>query len=62
MEIREEIARIITIADGRDPDAKGWGLGVRMPLDPENKPYPLWKARLAQVDAILAKFDVKRRD
>ena len=55
MKLREKLARCITIADGVNPDAKGWGLGVLMPKDTE---YPLWEARLHIVDKILEEFEV----
>lgn len=55
MELREKLARCITVADGVDPDVKGCGLGVLMPKDSE---YPLWEARLHIVDALLKEFEV----
>lgn len=46
----ERIARAICIADGCDPDAKGYGVGITMP---RGEPYPLWQARLKQARAVL---------
>lgn len=46
----EKVARAICRADGVDPDAIGYGLGVQMPKDAE---YPLWKAREAQARAAI---------
>ena len=51
MPMIERIARAICIADGVDPDAEGYGLGVQMP---EGERYPLWKAREKQARAAIA--------
>lgn len=50
MSEEENVARAICRADGVDPDAIGYGLGVRMPKDAK---YPLWQARLAQARAAI---------
>jgi hypothetical protein len=53
MDVRERIARLLTEAESIDPDAKGCGLGVIMPKD---EVYPLWKARLRLVEALIKEF------
>lgn len=47
----ERVARAICVADGCDPDAIGYGLGIHMPKDAK---YPLWKARVKQAEAAIA--------
>lgn len=46
----ERVARQICMADGVDPDAEGYGLGVQMP---EGELYPLWRARIKQARAAI---------
>lgn len=55
----EELCRAVCIADGVDPDAKGFGLGVQMP---EGAQYPLWRVRARQVHAVLEAFKTNPDD
>lgn len=55
----EELCRAVCIADGVDPDAKGFGLGIQMP---EGEQYPLWQARAKQVRALLEAFKTNPDD
>lgn len=59
MDLREQLARSITRAEGVNPDAEGYGLGVLMPA---GERYPLWKARLHVVDALLEEFQVQDKE
>lgn len=51
MTMREQMARAMCVADGIDPDATGYGMGVSMPV---GKEFPLWQAQLPKLDAALA--------
>ncbi len=50
-EMVERVARAICTADGCDPDAIGYGMGVLMP---DGTKYPLWCAHVKRAEAAIA--------
>lgn len=50
----ERVARAIFAAEGCDPDALGYGMGLKMP---EGDVFPLWQARIPQAAAAIKECD-----
>lgn len=59
--IIEAVARALCRAEGVDPDAEGYGLGVCMPIGAK---YRLWEARRRQAVAAIDAYeaDMESRD